>query len=348
MVTDGQEVSEAMRKEAMKVREVATRTILLLAVAALLAACSEVIEDVEPGTRYSTAAALAAEAFPDGADTALLATGRAFADALAAAPLSAARSGPILLTEPGALPEDTVDALEELGVTDVIILGGPSAISEDVEAELTDGAFQVVRRAGGNRFQTAAQLALLAHPDGADTVLLATGTNFADALAAAPLAAAEDAPILLASADRLPGATADALAGLGAQQVIVLGGEAAIGAAVEQQLVAGGYAVDRLAGPDRAATAALLARAAHPDGATVALLTTGTDFPDALAAAPLAAERGGPILLVSADTVPDATMSSLEELGVEEILLLGGTAVVSEGVEQTLSEASFDVTRLPE
>ena len=323
------------------------RTILLFAVAALLTACSEVIDEVEPGTRYGTAAALADEAFPDGADTALLATGRAFADALAAAPLAAAESGPILLTEPDALPDETMDALEDLGVTDVIILGGPSAISEDVEAELTDESYQVVRRAGENRFQTAAQLALLAHPDGADTVLLATGTNFADALAAAPLAAAEDAPILLASADRLPGATSRALAELGAQEVIVLGGEAAIGEAVEQQLVAGGYAVDRLAGPDRAATAALLARAAHPEGATVALLTTGTDFPDALAAAPLAAERGGPILRVGADVVPDATMASLEELGVEEVLLLGGTAVVGEGVEDTLAEGGFDVTRLP-
>lgn len=323
------------------------RAILLLAVAALLAACSEVIEEVEPGTRYGTAAALAGEAYPDGADTALLATGRAFADALAAAPLAAAESGPILLTEPDALPQETADALEDLGVTDVIILGGPSAVSEDVESELSDDGYQVVRRAGDNRFQTAAQLALLAHPDGADTVLLATGTDFADALAAAPLAAAEDAPILLASADRLPGATAEALAELGAQEVIVLGGKAAIRETVEQQLVAGGYAVDRLAGPDRASTAALLARAAHPEGATVALLTTGTDFPDALAAAPLAAERGGPILLVGTDAVPDATMASLEELGVEEVLLLGGTAVVGEDVEQTLSDASFDVTRLP-
>lgn len=322
--------------------------IVLLVVAALLAACSEVIDEVDPGTRYSTAAALAEEAFPDGADTALLATGRAFADALAAAPLSAARSGPILLTEPDAVPDETMDALDDLGVTDVIVLGGPSAVSEDVEAQLTEASYEVVRRAGANRFQTAAQLALLAHPDGADTVLLATGADFADALAAAPLAAAEGAPILLAGRDRLPQATADALVELGAQQVIVLGGPAAIGQAVEQQLGAAGYAVVRRAGPDRAATAAILARAAFPDGATVALLTTGTDFPDALAAAPLAAERGGPILLVGEDDVPEPTMTTLEELGVEEILLLGGTAAVSEGVEEQLSEASFEVTRIPE
>lgn len=321
---------------------------LLLAVAALCAACSSVIKEVEPGTRYGTAAALADEAFPDGADTALLATGRNFADALAAAPLSVARSGPILLTEPGAVPEDTMDALEDLGVTEVVLLGGASAISEDVEAQLSEAGYEVTRRAGDDRFETAAELALLAHPDGADTVLLATGADFADALAAAPLAAAEDAPILLAGADRLPGATADALVELGAGRIIVLGGPAAIGEAVEQQLTADGYQVSRQAGEDRFDTAAMLADAAFPEGADVALLTTGRDFPDALAAAPLSAERNGPILLVDGNRVPEATIDALASLGVTEVLLLGGTAAIGEGAEDRLSEAGYEVTRFPE
>lgn len=322
-------------------------TTVLLAVAMLCAACSSIIKDVEPGTRYGTAASLAEEAFPDGADTALLATGRDFADALAAAPLSAARSGPILLTEPGAVPDDTMEALEDLGVTEVILLGGTSAIGEDVESQLTDAVGDVIRRAGSNRFETAAELALLAYPDGADTVLLATGDDFADALAAAPLAAVEEAPILLASAARLPTATAEALVELGATEVIVLGGAAVIGDDVELLLGTAGYDVSRVAGADRNATAASLARAAHPDGATVALLTTGTDFPDALAAAPLAAQRGGPILLTGASSVPDATTSTLEQLGVEEVVLIGGTAVIGDAVDDALAEAGYDVSRLP-
>jgi minor extracellular serine protease Vpr len=328
-------------------RRARSKAMVLLAVAALCAACSSIIKDVEPGTRYGTAAALAGEAFPDGADTALIATGRDFADALAAAPVSATRSGPILLTEPDAVPDDTMDALADLGVTDVVLLGGTAAISEDVEAQLTDASYEVVRKAGGDRFETAAELAQLAYPDGADTVLLATGAGFADALAAAPLAAKENAPILLASAEHLPAATGDALVQLGANQVIILGGAAAIGDDVERLLATAGYETGRLAGPDRTATAAILARAAHPAGATVALLTTGADFPDALAAAPLAAERGGPILLTGASTVPDATMATLAALGVEEVVLIGGTAVIGEAVEDALSDASYDVSRLP-
>lgn len=324
------------------------RSALLLAVVALSAACSSVIDEVEPGTRYGTAAALADEAFPDGARTALLATSRSFADALAAAPLSAARSGPILLTEPGTVPEETMDALDDLGVTEIVLLGGESAISEEVKTQLTEASYEVVRRAGANRYQTAAQLALLAYPDGADTVLLATGADFADALAAAPLAAAEDAPILLGSADRLPGATADALAQLGASRIIVLGGPAAIGEAVGQQLSAEGYEVTRQAGEDRFDTAAILADAAFPQGAEVALLTTGRDFPDALAAAPLSAERDGPILLVDGNRVPEATIEALESLGVTDVVLLGGTAAIGEGAADRLSEAGYEVTRFPE
>lgn len=320
----------------------------MLTVVALCAACSSVIKEVEPGTRYGTAAALADEAFPDSADTAILATGRNFADALAAAPLSATRSGPILLTEPGAVPEDTMEALDELGVTEVVLLGGTSAISEEVETALTEADYEVVRRAGADRFETAAELALLAYPDGADTVLFATGADFADALAAAPLSAAEDAPILLAGATQLPAATAQALGELDPGRIIVLGGTAAVGEAVEQQLVAWGFDVTRLAGENRFDTAATLARAAFPDGAGSALITTGQDFPDALAAAPLAAQRSGPIVLADGNRVPEATIEALEELGVTEVLLLGGTAAIGGGVEDRLSDAGYEVTRFPE
>lgn len=322
--------------------------LVLLAATLLLAACSSIIKQVEPGTRYGTAAALAEEAYPDGAGTALLATGRSFADALAAAPLSATLDGPILLTEPSTVPEDTLDALDGLGANEVVLLGGAAAISADVEAQLRNAGYDVVRRAGDDRFQTAAELARLAHPDGADTVLLATGADFADALAAAPLAATEGAPILLSGAEQLPAATARALEELNVTRVVVLGGAAAVGEVVEQQLTEAGYEVVRTAGADRFDTAARLAEQAFPDGAAVALLTTGQDFPDALAAAPLSAERDGPIMLVDGNRLPEATFEALERLGVEEVLLLGGTAAVGSSVEERLSDAGYDVTRLPE
>ncbi|MET3767957.1 hypothetical protein ABIB15_000629 [Marisediminicola sp. UYEF4] len=97
--------------------------------------------------RYGTAAAF--EAFPAGADVAILASGENFPDALAAAPLAAFYAAPILLTPKAALPPVTAGAMVELGVADVIVLGGPDAVSFAVTSAL-DLEYGVTRVAGGS------------------------------------------------------------------------------------------------------------------------------------------------------------------------------------------------------
>lgn len=323
--------------------------VALVATVVLLIAsgCSDIIITEEPASsRYGTAAALATEAFPDGTDTALLATGRSFADALAAAPLAARRNAPILLTEPAAVPDETLDALEDLDVSEVILLGGPGAISEEAQTQLSE-SYEVSRQAGADRFETAGLLAQRAFPDGADVALLADGGSFADALAAAPLSSASDAPILLTTTGEVPDATLAALGDLGVERVVLLGGTAAIGEDVEAQLAFYGLEVSRTAGASRFETAALLTRPAMPDGADTAILVTGQDFPDALAAAPLAHSLDAPILLTATDSVPAPTRAALEELGVTDVVLVGGTAAISEAVEDRFSE-DYEVSRHPE
>jgi putative cell wall-binding protein len=163
-----------------------------------------------PPDRYGTAAA-AFEAFPAGADVAILASGENFPDALAAAPLAAFYDAPILLTQKTALPPVASGALVELGVADVIVLGGPDAVSFAVSNAL-ELNYQVSRAAGRRRYGTAAQAARDAFPAGAGVAVLASGENFPDALAAAPLAAFYDAPILLTGRTFIPPVTVAALA----------------------------------------------------------------------------------------------------------------------------------------
>ncbi|HSL56957.1 MAG TPA: cell wall-binding repeat-containing protein [Acidimicrobiales bacterium] len=100
------------------------------------------------GDRYDTAALLATEAFPDGANLALVASGEDYPDALAAAPLAAALDAPILLTRTTTVPPATLTALTDLGVADVILLGGTAAISNTVFNTLAGGPWQVSRYAG--------------------------------------------------------------------------------------------------------------------------------------------------------------------------------------------------------
>ncbi|HET7719232.1 MAG TPA: cell wall-binding repeat-containing protein, partial [Acidimicrobiales bacterium] len=215
----------------------------------------------------------------------------------------------------------------------VLQLGAPAGATEDVTSE---------RLAGQDRFATAAEIADAAFPDGSDTVLVASGRSFPDALAGAALGL----PILLTEPDSLPAATATALDDLGADEAIILGGSAAVSDAVADE-VAEHATVSRLAGDDRYETAAEIATSlgatgvGSVDGKKTAIIATGRDFADALAGGPLATGGAGalalPILLVST-SVPAATSAALDELGITQVLILGGTAAVSSQVESDLED----------
>jgi len=102
----------------------------------------------------------------------------------------------------------------------------------------------------------------------------------------------------------------------------------------------------RLAGADRYATAARIARSSHGDGAEEVVLATGEGFPDALAGGPLAAALDAPLLLTRGDRLPEPTATALVELGVERVTLLGGPAAISRSVEGTLSALGLEVRRI--
>ena len=104
----------------------------------------------------------------------------------------------------------------------------------------------------------------------------------------------------------------------------------------------------RLAGGDRYETAAAVARDSFPAGPVpVVYVTTGEQAADALAAGPAADVQGGPVLLVGRDAVPATTRAELTRLQPQRIVVLGGTAAVSEDVVASLQAASTGiVTRL--
>lgn len=105
--------------------------------------------------------------------------------------------------------------------------------------------------------------------------------------------------------------------------------------------------VTRVAGADRYATAANLSAVSFAPGAPVAYLASGESFPDALAGGPLAARDGGPILLLTHDSIPSPTANELRRLAPGRIVLLGGPGSVSDAVAgQLASYTSGGLTRL--
>jgi putative cell wall-binding protein len=175
-------------------------------------------------------------------------------------------------------------------------------------------------------------------------VVIARGDGYADALAGASLARAEDAPLLLALQSGAPGATVAEAERLGADRALLLGGRSALGEPVEAELRAAGIEkVERVAGEDRFATAAGIAQRLNTDVDRVLVAEGVSGWPDALAAASLSAYAEWPILLVTRDGVPEATAEAINRLEPDEALVIGGPAAVS---DEAMDALGIDARRV--
>ncbi len=200
----------------------------------------------------------------------------------------------------------------------------------------------VIRLSGADRYATAAAISRSTYLPHVRYVFIATGRDFPDALAGGALAAQIGAPLLLTSTSSIPGATLTEIKRLKPENIVVLGGASVISASVVQQL----QALDdptvgetfRLAGADRYATAAVIARTGFGPGVPTAFIATGTNFPDALAGAPATATLGGPLLLTATTRLPTVTGTALFNLKPQRIVILGGTAAVSSTVAKMLDD----------
>ena len=146
----------------------------------------------------------------NGATTAIVASSGDFVGAVVAGPVSAAAGWPLILTNPDELSPAASTAITELGITDVIVAGGPAYVSNDVAGALTalDGV-SVSRILGASPGLLSAQMARFAESELGFTsghANIATGEDFADALAIGAHAALDHdgpSPVLLTEGDEL-------------------------------------------------------------------------------------------------------------------------------------------------
>ena len=273
--------------------------------------------------RYATSAALFAA---NHNSYAVVASGMSYADGLSADVLAAHLGTGVLLTDPNSLPDSTRQALINNGVAIVYIVGGTSAVSANVESQIAalhvsnnpaNPLITVYRIAGSDRYQTNMQVNLTAGPTGRRAII-ATGTNFADALAVSPEVYSQHYALVLTDPNSLSSTAQSTLTDLGITNVIIVGGTSAVSANVESQLKSDGFTVlYRIAGADRTGTAAQIAiwataglSAANGYNALASLgystgtaeLTRGDAFPDALSAGPAVGSAGHVLLLTANPT----------------------------------------------
>jgi putative cell wall-binding protein len=189
---------------------------------------------------YASAAAISSANFSPGVPVVYIATGENFPDALAGAAVGALRGGPILFTDPSgtSIPAVTSAELTRLAPRSIVILGGDGVVSPEIEAALTRYTTgSVVRLSGMDRYATAAAISAANYAPGVGVVYIATGLNFPDALAGAPAAGLNGAPVLLVKYDSIPAATAAELARLRPARIVILGGAGVVSAAVARALL---------------------------------------------------------------------------------------------------------------
>ncbi|WP_336250736.1 cell wall-binding repeat-containing protein [Stomatohabitans albus] len=237
------------------------------------------------------------------APVAVLATGRSYADGLAGGALAGVlRTGILLTTAQGddGLEPAVRAQLNASGVKQVYVIGGLAAIGNGVENSLTEDGITFTRLAGSSRFETAERINQMIDrlaPKPGPT-LIASGSNFPDALVASSAAARLGGKVVLVD-------TNHPFVGEG----ICVGGPACEAAPNATTII----------GQDRLETAYLLAARLPYSGKVVAV--SASNFPDALAAGAWSARHDATMVLTDGTTVGiPHNATSLTLVGGEQVI----------------------------
>ncbi|MEU4016336.1 cell wall-binding repeat-containing protein [Microbacterium sp. NPDC028030] len=190
-------------------------------------------------SRYETAGLIST--LWESTGTVYLANGMNFPDALAGAAAAGYEGAPVLLTKQGSLPPETAAYLAYHRPTRLVILGGNGAVSQAVvdQAQRAAGGFvaSIQRLSGDSRYDTAVDISRRTFTTPrVPVVYIASGQNFADALAGAAAAGALGGPVLLTEPNTISDATIAEIERLDPVRVVVLGGPAVVSDAVKDRI----------------------------------------------------------------------------------------------------------------
>ena len=191
-----------------------------------------------------------------------------------------------------------------------VVVGG---ITPGVYADTTTNKTEVERIGGADRTETS--LKVLEKLGGVKKTYLVNGYQFSDALSIAPVAAANNEGIVLAT----KGSVDASLSKQGINEVTLVGGENSISSSVEKSL-ASKFKTKRIAGTDRYKTSEMIVESTGKKEVGVA---TGKDFPDALSSGAFLAKKNLPLLLVNGKT-----QTSLPQ-GLKGLYTFGGKSSVA-------------------
>ncbi len=246
-----------------------------------------------------------------------------------------------------------------------VVAGSPAQAANTASEHMVDtnddGKADSREFAGADRYETALKLANRYAADkggrgSVTTVIIASGETLIDAVTSAALSSVQQAPVLLTRSTGIDRGVANYIEDHGVTSVIVVGGTAVVPDSVLDEIEAldSEPKVRRVAGDDRAATAAAIA--GELPGAVnwcgtdepAAILVNGSDGPaiDAIASGPLVYALELPMLLTAADELPEATADYFSDEDIERVVIVGGTDAVSKDVQDAVDGMGIKTERI--
>lgn len=244
----------------------------------------------------------------DSAQTVILCENSDYPDAIASTPFAVSLNAPILLTKGDSIDRRVISELNRLKPQKIVLLGGTACLQLPIEKELDELHIEWERIGGVDRYETSI---LLANRLSSESLILANGDNFPDALSAATFAGIKQIPIVLTSTT-LPNSVIEYYKKAGPKHLIVIGGEAVIPTA---ELTKNKFKIEtRLAGVDRYGTnAKVLSYMKDTYESNDLFLASGITFPDAVAGTVLASKLKAPLLLTEKNDIPPSVYTFMRE-----------------------------------
>lgn len=164
----------------------------------------------------------------------VIANGESFPDALSISSTSAYNGYPIFITPPNSMPKVVEEKIKEIKPSKIYIIGGKDSVSDSIESKLKETSKDIVRIQGKDRYETSMNICKY-FGEGSDSIAIASGEAFPDALSGSAVAAKLKASIIItdeANADKVK----NYVDSQKFQKVIILGGEGAVSKAIEKSL----------------------------------------------------------------------------------------------------------------
>ena len=239
----------------------------------------------------------------------VLASGFNFADALSAGQLASALDAPLLLSSQNKLDSQTKNEINRLKAKKVYVVGGDNAISKTgIDTTLKSEKIDVTRLEGQDRYSTSQKVMEktkeIINPE---YLLIASGKNFPDALAATGFFVNHKSVMVLSDGVTYPQSNL---------QEIAIGGK--------NQLPLKGFTGKRVSGKDRYETALEIAKLSF-DKNNNAILASGEVFADSLSAVSLTKKHNAPIILTQSNSL---TENAKKYLNGKNVFIVGGEKTV--------------------